>query len=99
MGVGLHKKPKWKTILIDWKALTSAERIVALVLLARSGKDGWAKMSLRQLRNDSGILDNRTVKNAIARMEGLGALEIGESQEKSKALYRLHDSTQVRKID
>jgi DNA-binding transcriptional regulator PaaX len=91
-----HTKPKWKTVLLDWKALTPAERVVALVLLARSGKDGWAKMSLGQLRKDSGVRDNRTVKNAIARLQVLGALQIGQCDEKSKALYRLHDSTQVR---
>jgi DNA-binding transcriptional regulator PaaX len=94
--MGLHAKPKWKAVLLHWVALTPAERIVALVLLARSDKEGWAKMSLGQLRKDSGIRDNRTVKNAIARMKELGALQIGQAQEKSKTLYRLHDSTQVR---
>lgn len=59
MNMGLHKKPKWKTVLIDWKVLTPAERIVALVLLARSGKDGWAKTSLGQLRKDSGTRPDR----------------------------------------
>src|ERR1700745_1050147 len=59
------KKVKWKTVVNQWTALNPAEKLVALPILARSGKEGWATLSLGELRKMSGELDYRTLKKAI----------------------------------
>lgn len=87
---------KWRTILRQWKALSPQEKLVALGILAHSGKDGWATVSPGELKETTG-LDYRTIRKAIERLEQLAALQISDSDQKSKKLYRLHESQAVRK--
>ena len=90
-------KVKWRTILRQWKALKPHEKLVALGILAHSGKDGWATVSPGELKETTGGLDYRTIRKATERLGKLGALQTGESDKKSKNLYRLHESQAVRK--
>lgn len=90
-------KVKYRTILLKWKALTPQEKLVALGIQAHSGKDGWATVSPGELRETTGGLDYRTIRKATERLEQLGTLQLGESKQKSKRLYRLHESQAVRK--
>ena len=88
------KKMKWRTIFRQWKALTPQEKLVALAILDRSGKEGWANVSPGELKETTG-LDYRTIKKGIKRLSDLGALEDAKSNKKSKTLYRLHESQAV----
>jgi hypothetical protein len=88
-------KVKWRSILQRWKALTAQQKLVALGILAHSGKEGWAKVSPGELKETTG-LDYRTIHKATEKLGELGALETGESNQKSKKLYRLHECQGVR---
>ena len=90
------KKVKYRSILTQWKALNSNEKLLALLILAKSGKEGWAKMSLGEIQEGTGGLHYKTIHKGVARLEELGALETAPSEKKRHTLYRLHESTHVR---
>lgn len=93
----MSSKVKWRVVLRRWHALTSAEKLVALTILSHSDPKGWANMSLADVHQTSGGLDNRTIKKAISRLESLGALIIAPSDNKRRQLFRLTQSTAVLK--
>jgi len=90
-------KVKWKAIMFGWTALNSAEKVIALTILGRSDKEGWAKLSKGELQKHSGGLHYQTIGNAIKRLNELNALTIAPSDHKRKELYRLNESSSVRK--
>jgi hypothetical protein len=91
------KKVKWRVILRQWTALIPAEKLIALTILARSDKEGWAKLSLGELQEASGGLHYHTIHEAIKQLQKLNALQLAPSDHKRKKLYRLHESTLLRK--
>jgi hypothetical protein len=90
------KKVRYRSIVTKWKALKSNEKLLALVILANTGKTGWANMSLGEIQKDSGGMHYQTIHNGIARLEELGVLQIAPSDQKRHTLYRLHESDKVR---
>jgi hypothetical protein len=66
------------------------------VILAKSGKEGWANLSPGEIQEDAGGMHYQTIKKGLVRLEELGALQIAPSDKKRHKLYRLHKSDHVR---
>ena len=90
------KKVRYRSIVAKWNALNSNEKLLALVILANTGKTGWANMSLGEIQKDAGGMHYQTIHNGIARLEKLGALQSAPADMKRRTLYRLHESDKVR---
>jgi hypothetical protein len=88
------QKVKWKQV-VRWKGLSPQAKLVALILLGRSDKEGWASVSPGEIAEQAGFPDNRPVNKAINELEKLGVLEPAPSDAQYRKLYRLHNSQNV----
>lgn len=88
------QKVKWKQV-VRWKGLSPHTKLVALILLGRSDKEGWANVSPGEIAEQAGFPDNRPVNKAIKELEKIGALQSSESDSQYSKLYRLHNSPRV----
>jgi hypothetical protein len=93
MGSPIKKQPKfkkvrWRHIIRNWQTSPEA-KLVAFSILSRSAPDGWAGVSLKEIRSDTRLTDNRKIKPAIALLFEQGKLQHGHSDKKSKMVMRL----------
>jgi hypothetical protein len=92
MGKQPVPKRSWRFIIdTQWRGLSSAEKLVALAILARSNEEGFATLSYGDIQ-DMTRLDKRTVSTATDHMHTHGALEKNSNGPSKPFRYRLHIS-------
>ena len=92
MAKGIAKpkwnKVRWRTIMRHWP-LNSYEKIFALTILSHSNSEGWANMAPIDIRQTSGGMDNRTQEKVIESLVKRKVLDVAESDNERKTLYRI----------
>jgi hypothetical protein len=85
------RKVRYRRIMRGWSDLNTYEKAMAATILSHSNGEGWAKLSPIEIKQTSGGMDNRTQEKTIASLQKQGYLQIEDSDNKRKKLYRLHE--------
>ena len=86
--------PSWKFIVNGWTALHPEQKLVALVIRARTGKTGIANLSMGDLRDATGFVP-RTIHDAIDQLKSkkmFDCLTVEDTEFKRRKNFSLRHS-------
>jgi hypothetical protein len=86
--------PSWKLIVNRWTALHPEQKLIALVIRARTGKTGVANLSIGDLQDATGFVP-RTIHDSIDQLKSkkmFDCLTVEDTELKRRKNYTLRHS-------